>query len=135
MFKYLRRIGAHSQAPEIEHMPISDSSNIAEGCLCEMSDGYLVSGFDYVKTKFITIEQKVKNDGKTTIACIRALPGMMFETNFVGEPENISAGSLVSPVVSGDGNYRGCGEGEGLLEVVDCSTCAETGRIIVTING
>ena len=135
MFKYLRRIGAHSQAPEIEHMPISDSSNIIAGCLCELRDGYIVSGFDYIKTKFITIEQKVKNDGKTTIACIRALPGMMFETNFVGEPENISAGTLVSPVVSGDGNYRGCGEGEGLLEVVDCSTCAETGRIIVPING
>lgn len=134
MFKYLRRIGAHSQAPEIEYMPIANGSNITTGCLCELHDGYLVSNCNYIKSKFINIEDKVKNDGKTTLACIRVIPGMMFETKFVGDPENISAGSLVSPIASGDGSYMCCGDGEGVAEVVDCSECAESGKIIVTIN-
>ena len=135
MFKYLRRIGAHSQAPEIEYMPIQDDTTIPKGSLCELHDGYLVSNFNYAKSKFVSIEDKEKDDGKTAVACIRILPGMIFETMFIGEPENISAGSCISPVSSADGCYKSCDASEGFVEVLDCSECTETGKIIVTING
>ncbi len=131
MYKYIRNIGAHCGAPEIEYMPVKNSTTIREGCVCQMSHGYLENGVDYTKAKFITIESKKANDGKTAIACIRTSPTMMFEVKFIGDDENATAGCTAGPIMSSDGCYDSCDDSEGALEIVDGSEYSKTGKIIV----
>ncbi len=135
MFNYLRTIGAHSGAPEPECMPVAAAAVFCKGCICEMSAGVLANSFTEGKSKFLVLEEKKANDGKRAVKCIRVLPGMIFEADFTGDPTELAAGMLVTPLLGGDDNYIYCEDGEGgTIEVVDASEYESTGRITVTIH-
>ena len=134
MFKYLKTIGAHSGAAEIERMPVEASAIIPKNCLCEMNMGYLSNTYNEHKTKFVTLEDKSENDGKNYIDCIRALPGMIFECDFIGSIENVGIGSLINAGNEPDNYYDHCEDGSGDIEIVDISTYAKTNRIKVTFH-
>ena len=137
MFQYVKTLGSHVGAPEIEYMPIRNSFAIETGCLCEMSSGVLAS--DYTenkdKSKFITLEKKTAGDGKTKIKCIRVLPGMLISVDYEGEIGNIDIGSFVCPTSDIDGHYVCCSEDyNGKFEVVDKSEFSTTGKITIIIH-
>ena len=85
MFKYIKTIGAHSGAPEIEYLPVDSSTRIVKSSLCQIKDGYLVSEYVVGKSTFIPLEGKEEYDGKKKIKCIRILPGMLIECDFYGD--------------------------------------------------
>ena len=134
MFKYVKTIGAHCGAPEPEKMSISNATAVTMGSICEMNSGNISCDYTEGKSKFITLEDKAANDGKTKIKCIRILPGMLFSVEFSGTIANVTVGTLVSPKADSAGFYTSCTEGSGILEVVDKSEYASTGRITVTIH-
>ena len=134
MFKYLKTIGAHTCAPEPEHIRVKTATVIKSGALCEMVDGYISSSYTEGKSKFIALEEKAAGVYKRSIKCIRVLPGMLFEVAFIGEVNNIPAGSLVMPICSDYDNYLHCEEGTSGIEVVNTDSYETTGTITVTIH-
>lgn len=134
MFKYVKTIGAHCGAPEPELFAINNASNMPAGCLCELLNGRITSSDNDGKSKFITLERKVANDGKTKIKCIRVLPGMLFDVDFDGDTANAPAGDFVSPALDDEGFLTLCEEGGTNIEVVDTSKYNNTGKITVTIH-
>ncbi len=134
MFKYLKTIGAHTCAPEPEHLRIKTSTVINVGALCEMSDGYISNSYTEGKSKFIALEEKADGVYKSFVKCMRILPGMLFEVEYIGEIKNIPAGTLVMPICNEYGNLLHCEEGISGIEVVDTSAFESTGKITVTIH-
>ena len=134
MFKYLKTIGAHTGAPETERVRVKTAAVIQVGAMFEMSDGYLSNSYTEGKSKFIAIEEKAPGVYKSSIECIRVLPGMLFEVEFIGEINNIPAGTSVMPICSEYDNYLHCEEGTSGIEVVNTDSYATTGKITVTIH-
>ena len=134
MFKYLKTIGAHSGAAEPEYLRVKTATTVKLGTLCEVSDGYLSNSYTAGKTKFVSLEGKEHDENKKFIKCLRVLPGMFFEVDFMGEVENIPAGTMVMPINDSDDNYYHCEEGSGRIEVIDSDCFATTNKIIVTIH-
>ena len=135
MFKYLKTIGAHSGAPEIEYLPVRSDSCIYKDSLCEMQAGYLSNSFTNGRSKFIPIETKNETDtDKTHVKCIRILPGMFIECEYMGDISNISAGSPLVAACEDVDHYFCCQEGDGCFEAVDVSSYDKTGTIIVTLH-
>ena len=134
MFKYLKTIGAHSGAPEFENLKAKTTMVIMNGSLCEMEDGYLSNSYTEGKAKFIALEEKADGVYKTSIKCLRVLPGMLFEVDFIGEAHSIPAGTYVMPINGDYGCILHCEEGSSGIEVVDSSNVEATGKIIVTIH-
>lgn len=135
MFNYLKTIGAHSGAPEPEFMPVLAATAIVKGSICEMEAGALTNSFTAGKSKFVALEGKAAKEAKGEIKCIRVLPGMIFDVEFNGDPTELAAGMLVTPLTGSDGCYIYCEDGEGgTIEVVDASSYDSTGMITVTIH-
>ena len=134
MFKYLKTVGAHSGAPEIERMPAEASAVIPKFCLCEMDNGYLSHTYTEKKHKFLILEEKKENDGKTHIDCIRLLPGMILECDFIGNTDSIKIGSLINASCEESLCYDHCEDGSGNIEVVDTADLEKRYKLSVTIH-
>lgn len=134
MFKYLRTIGAHCGAPETENMPVDPEASIDKGSMCEMVGGLLTNAYTVGKSKFIPVENKRTGDGKKFLKCIRILPGMLIEANFIGDFSSVKAGDLVNITTQDDEAYTYCEIGDGQFEVVNTENTYTHNTITVTIH-
>ena len=136
MFKYLKNMYGASGTPEVIDIPVRDYDDIPVGTLA----GFYEYGIDYANggkkgRTFVTVEEKIRNDGKTSIKAMKALPGMLFEVQLinVNEIEEIAVGSLVaSNTDSSSHHIYVCPEGGDFIEVISTAEYEKTGKIIVT---
>jgi hypothetical protein len=95
MFKYIKTIHSHTVA-ETTKRPVYDDIYFPMGAICQLSDGYLNQSHEDGKPSYLTIEEKKFNDGKTSIDCIRLLPGMMLMVTYTPETTPIGVGDMCS---------------------------------------
>ena len=93
MIKYVRTINSHIGAPEICYMTGSYSSAIYANSIYSIDQyGYLTPQFIKESHKYLTLESKKSNTTEKLIKCIRVMPGMVFETTSISNPEGYKAG-------------------------------------------
>ena len=136
MFKYVKTFNAASGGVEPEYLPVKDTDTFTQGCVCELSVGYLANTITDGKTKFVTLDEKTPGDGKKKLPCMRVLPGMVFETLYVGDESMLYPGNCLNF----DTDTKGCHsiirpETAKYVEIVDCTHYDDQYAVLaVTIN-
>ena len=133
MLKYLRNLNS-DKIPEIMYMPIADGSEAFKGTVVTVDEyGYLINQLSDYKAHYLVVEDKIADDGKVFVKCIRLAPGMVFEADILNdEHQFMGFGSCVSIATDSNGAYGLATLSEGSrLEVIDTNDYQKTNKLIV----
>ena len=93
MFKYVRTINSHISAPEVFNITALYQTKIYEGALYTTdSGGHLSADLTDSCPKYIALENKTLSEFTRPIRCIKVLPGMVFETQYSSNPDELNVG-------------------------------------------
>ena len=117
MFKYIKTIHSHTVAETSRHSVYTDME-ITKGTICQISGGYLQHTCNAGKALYLVIEDKKSDDGKTSVDCIRLLPGMMLIGTSEFDAANATVGDNCTFTTDSNEHYTMLANGGSLAEIV-----------------
>ena len=134
MFKYIRTLNT-TATPEIMYVKTGADFAIVEGALFTVDEyGYAINMLSEFKPYYLALEEKVQDDTKTKIRCMRVSPDMLFEVDvFSDENTGVATGICVSIATDENSCYAKATLSSGSqLEIIDPNNYQKTAKLIVT---
>lgn len=94
MIKYIKTLHSHTVAETTRCRARSDT-HYEKGSICQFDlGGQLDNANESDRAKYLVLEDKVPNDGKLYVDCIRLLPGMMLTATIDFDTSSMPIGSF-----------------------------------------